>query len=83
MKLRGDHNRCMACGEYFNSTKAFEKHRTSAYEPLDRRCLTPVAMAAKGMSKNTSGYWVTRAFGDALSDRYRDSVGGDLPVRLH
>ncbi len=57
MKLRGDHCRCTACGEFFNSTYAFDRHRRGPY--TDRRCLTPLAMSGEGFEKNASGFWVT------------------------
>src|SRR5262245_60812392 len=49
-KLKGDHNQCPACGEYFNSTHAFDKHRIGAYGK-DRRCMTIEEMTAAGMGK--------------------------------
>lgn len=57
-KLRGQHNHCSACGEYFNSNKAFEKHRIGAFG-VDRRCATVEEMKAKGMSKNSGDWWIT------------------------
>jgi hypothetical protein len=65
--LRGDHNQCPSCNEYFNSTAAFEKHRTGDYATGPngsipaRRCLTIHEMQAKGMSKNSSDWWITMA----------------------
>lgn len=58
MKLRGDRNQCQGCKEYFNSTYAFDKHRTGTHGK-DRRCLTPDEMTQKGMSKNPDGFWIT------------------------
>lgn len=60
MKLTGDRNQCQGCKEYFNSTFAFEKHRTGDFGK-DRRCLTPDEMTAKGMSKNAAGFWISSA----------------------
>jgi hypothetical protein len=62
MILRGDHNQCPTCNEYFNSTAAFEKHRTGEFgNPHDpRRCLKVTEMMTKGMAKNADGYWVTQ-----------------------
>lgn len=63
LKLTGDRCRCMACGLPFNSTTAFEKHRVGEYRPvLDRRCLSVTEMQELGMSTNTAGFWITRAF---------------------
>lgn len=54
--LRGQRNQCAGCGELFNSTHAFEKHRTG--EMSARRCLTSKEMVEKGMVKKPSGFWV-------------------------
>jgi hypothetical protein len=61
MILRGDRNQCPTCNEYFNSSAAFEKHRTGEFgNPHDpRRCLKVTEMMTKGMAKNADGYWVT------------------------
>ena len=51
--LRGDRCRCRACGEYVNSTSAFDRHRVGAYDLTapkhGRRCLTPDEMRARRM----------------------------------
>jgi hypothetical protein len=60
MKLTGDRNQCCGCGEYFNSTFAFDKHRTGDFGK-DRRCLKADEMEAKGMSKNARGFWISSA----------------------
>lgn len=60
MKLRGGRNQCRGCDEYFNSNKAFEFHRVGKHG-IDRRCLSPVEMTAKGMFRNSQGFWVTEA----------------------
>ena len=57
-KLSGDRNQCQGCKEYFNSTFAFDKHRTGEHG-VSRRCLTPVEMTAKGMAVNAWGFWVS------------------------
>lgn len=57
MKLRGDRNQCQGCGEYFNSTSAFDKHRVGDFG-VDRRCITNAEMQAKGMVKTDSGFWI-------------------------
>jgi hypothetical protein len=74
--LRGDHCMCSTCGEHFNSTSAFDPSpcrrfhaRTANY---GRRCLTPELMLAKGMLKNTGGWWIS-----SRSTFSRDSVGRD------
>lgn len=67
--------RCQGCGAQFNSTAAFDKHRTGNYgtvrEPGDRRCLTESEMLSKGMAVNGRGRWVT-----ALRTDYPQSTSG-------
>ena len=75
--LRGDHCRCSGCGERFNSTKAFDRHRRGDYQGGDRRCLTPEGMAAAGMSQNSGGWWITAANQRPDGSIRRDSVGGE------
>jgi hypothetical protein len=58
-KLQGDRCRCSTCGELFNSTLAFDKHRVGEYGS-SRRCLDAVQMTIRGMSKLDDGFWVTR-----------------------
>jgi hypothetical protein len=48
MKLSGDRNQCRMCGEAFNSTTAFDKHRVGEFG-VDRRCRTAVEMREIGM----------------------------------
>jgi hypothetical protein len=60
MKLSGDRNQCPGCGEFFNSTFAFDKHRTGAFGK-DRRCLTVAEMQDKGMDRNAAGFWISSA----------------------
>ena len=59
--LRVEH--CAACHETFTGTSAGDKHRTGEHHlsvgPYRRRCLTPVEMAAKGMTRNSRGHWST------------------------
>lgn len=57
-KLTGEHNHCSACGEYFNSNRAFEKHRIGEFG-IDRRCASVEEMTAKGMSLSKTGWWIT------------------------
>jgi hypothetical protein len=58
LPLRGDRNQCCGCGEYFNSSAAFDKHRHGDFGK-DRRCRSVEEMRAKGMDKNAAGFWVT------------------------
>ena len=55
--LNGDRNQCPGCKRYFNSTGAFEKHRTGTYG-VNRRCMTEEEMLAKGMCLNRDGFWI-------------------------
>ena len=58
-RLSGDHNQCPGCGELFNSTYAFDSHRTGAHSGNRRRCLTVDEMRGQGMEKNQGGWWTT------------------------
>ena len=49
MKLTGRRCQCAACGEYFNSVGAFEKHRTGSHQKDSRRCLKADEMEKAGM----------------------------------
>jgi hypothetical protein len=63
--LKGNRNQCQGCKEYFNSTGAFDKHRTGSYG-VDRRCRTHEEMTEIGMSLNKDGYWI----GEKMSESY-------------
>lgn len=71
--LKGDRNQCQACKEYFNSTGAFNKHRTGKHG-VDRRCLTPEEMIDKGFSLNATGYWIASKMPDHLKKRTIENV---------
>ena len=74
MKLGYSRNQCGGCSEYFNSTSAFDMHRTGDFG-VNRRCMTPQEMEAKKMSKNTDGFWVTRTFdSDALRRKLNEDT---------
>ena len=60
-ELHGDHNQCPTCGLYFNSTAAFDKHRTGSHVGGQRRCMTEEEMRAIGMTLNSTGWWITAA----------------------
>lgn len=60
MNLSGQRNQCRGCDQYFNSNRAFDKHRHGPHGH-GRRCLTPDEMIAKGMSVNKAGFWITEA----------------------
>jgi len=56
MKLTGSRCQCRACGEYFNSTSAFDKHRFGI--PDKRYCMSEYVMLAEGLSKNAALFWI-------------------------
>ena len=68
MKLSGDHNQCQGCKKYFNSTFAFDKHRTGQHG-VDRRCMTTEEMNDIGMLISKSGFWITE-------QRKENTIGG-------
>ena len=74
MKLTGARCRCPKCGEHFNSTGMFDRHRIGSFanHAADRRCLTPDEMRAKGYLTNSAGYWIRE------SHRRRADSSGDL-----
>lgn len=59
--LTGQRNECPGCGLYFNSNKAFDKHRTGKHG-VDRRCRTEQEMLDKGMALNQAGFWVSEPY---------------------
>jgi len=56
-KLRGDRNQCCACDEYFNSSSAFDQHRTGLFNG-NRRCLTVVEMQVMNFGKTKDDFWL-------------------------
>ncbi len=69
-----DKCRCSICGEYFNSSSAFGKHRYGPYAPINkpdtRKCRTATEMSASGWLKNATGHWVTgRRTAEAVAQR--------------
>ena len=94
MKLRGDHCQCAACGLYFNSTYAFDKHRTGPYthDLTTRRCLSVEEMTAKGMVISATGWWLSMASTRPIPPRHAitgaaigstpclDSLSSDTPA---
>jgi hypothetical protein len=79
MKLTGDHNQCQGCKAYFNSSFAFDKHRTGEHG-VDRRCMTEQEMTDRGMAKNAAGYWVSAlrdpCFFAEQGDKDREALRG-------
>jgi hypothetical protein len=70
-ELKVTHSRCKCpgCHRFFNSTAAFDKHRIGMHGK-DRRCMTAEEMIAKGMDKNSDGYWITALMPSGFS--YQD-----------
>jgi len=63
--LRGDRNQCAGCGQLFNSTHAFDKHRHGEHGN-GRRCLTVEEMTEKGMVIGSDGFWRGSAMPEGL-----------------
>jgi hypothetical protein len=63
--LTGNRCQCPTCGEYFNGTQPFDRHRTGDYanadRPNTRGCLTVAEMEAAGFLRNAAGFWCERA----------------------
>jgi hypothetical protein len=76
MRLTGDRNQCPGCDEYFNSTAAFDKHRVGQHG-VDRRCLNADQMLAKGMAKNSAGFWVGSPMVNAGHQYWQNSADQD------
>ena len=65
-RLTGNRCQCPTCGEFFNGTQPFDKHRVGQYaQPGERhntrRCLTVPEMEAAGFQRNAAGFWCERA----------------------
>lgn len=59
-RLTGRRCACSGCGEIFNSTSVFDRHRIGT-AGVNRRCLTVEEMTARGFSRNARGFWRERA----------------------
>lgn len=63
MKLTGNRCRCQGCGEFFNSSCVFDRHRAGPFgtlrHPGSRRCLSVAEMGAKGWLRSRAGFWIT------------------------
>jgi hypothetical protein len=55
--LKGDRNQCAGCGQLFNSTHAFDKHRAGVHAQNGRYCLDRVEMVKAGMVYGADGFW--------------------------
>lgn len=63
--LRGDRNQCAGCGQCFNSSHAFDKHRTGEHG-VNRHCMSAEQMQAKGMVLRDDGFWRGSAMPEAV-----------------
>jgi hypothetical protein len=79
-KLPGARCRCPTCGEYFNSTSVFDRHRIGSCRDngVHRRCLSVEEMNARGWSRNPQAFWIERRRLDLGLDRARRSLGQQL-----
>ena len=74
--LTGDRNQCQGCKEYFNSIKAFERHRIGEFG-VDRRCRTPEEMIERGYSKNKLGFWIASKMPASLIEKITGESNAD------
>jgi hypothetical protein len=60
--LTRDRNQCPTCGHFFKSGAGFDKHRVGKFgSSIDgRRCLSEAEMLLRGMTLDSSGFWITR-----------------------
>jgi hypothetical protein len=62
--LVGNRCQCPSCGDWFNSTSTFDRHRIGPFETAQsagaRRCLTVAEMIDRGWSRNEAGFWIER-----------------------
>jgi hypothetical protein len=77
--LKGDRNQCQSCKEYFNSTGAFEGHRTGKHG-VDRRCRTVDEMIERGYSKNKLGFWIASKMPESLLEKITGEKHPDTTV---
>lgn len=81
--LRGDRNECPGCNEVFNSTAAFDKHRTGKFgkpaEQGGRRCRTVAEMHSAGMVKNAAGFWISHPMAQDCPARHPRDATSDFP----
>ena len=80
MKLTGDHCQCPSCGQYFNSTYAFDYHRYGDYGKYLRKCRTLDEMRAIGMVLTNKGLWISQAKADSSAPGMGSGVLQDKAV---
>jgi len=77
MTLTGNRCRCSGCGEYFNSTSMFDRHRAGDWKDRgsNRRCLSPAELSERGYLKNSAGFWIREGMPASLGrERARDEI---------
>jgi hypothetical protein len=81
MKLTGNRCKCPSCGQYFNSTYAFDTHRIGTFQPMRRMCLTPEQMIEEGMAQSAKGFWISHARIDPSAPQRDPGVLRTNPLR--
>ena len=74
--LRGGRCQCAACGEYFASERAFDRHRIGDHAPVGRwqgtrRCMSLPEMLTLGWQRSERGFLLTpdrRRAGGSVDD---------------
>ena len=69
-----DKCQCSTCKEYFNSTFAFEHHRTGRVGRPERRCLPVMEMQIAGWTQNGKGHWLTPRRGEGRGAHHRERI---------
>lgn len=80
-KLTGSRCQCCGCGEYFSRERAFDRHRIGEFG-IDRRCLAPAEMGARGWHRNAAGFWVMEAMDSAARAQFRPVQARPAPLPL-
>jgi hypothetical protein len=83
-KLTGNRCQCAACGECFNSTSTFDRHRAGDFStPTSRRCRTPAELILRGWSRNARGFWIERAMRREASTARAGSTRNAEPMETY
>lgn len=53
--------KCSKCEKVFNSTTAFDKHRTGSHKLDSRRCMSTEEMLEQGMRLNNRNRWISQS----------------------
>jgi hypothetical protein len=60
--LAGQRCQCTGCGQQFNRTTTFARHRVASFgtlrDPGGRRCLSTEEMQDRGWRLNGAGFWL-------------------------